>query len=88
MSFQELARRADYPPGRELVVRELCQAFFATGNVESLRLATLAATATARSLAPRVDDDRRARMTALDAGCVADELVRMARVARAGVGRG
>lgn len=64
-------------------MRELCRALFASGEVEALRVAARAALAAARALAPRVDEDPRARTAALDAVCAGDELVRMERVARA-----
>ena len=88
MTFGELAGREGYPPGRELVIRELCRALYATGRAEELCVAAREATRQVRSLASAVDRDRRARLGALDAACVGDELVRMARLAQAGVGRG
>lgn len=88
MRFAELARRADYPPGRELVVRELCRAMFAAGAADELCVGARETLRYLRGLVPSLDDDPRALTLALDAGCVADELVRMARVAAAGVGRG
>jgi hypothetical protein len=88
VSFRELAGREGYPPGRELVVRELCRALHDTGSAEALCVGARQAIGFVRSLTPRVGGDRRARMLALDAACAADELVRMARLARAGLGRG
>jgi hypothetical protein len=87
VSFEELARVAQYPPGRELVVRELCRALY-DGGAEDLCIGARKALAYARSLVPAVEADTRARLLALDAGCVADELLRMARMVRAGVARG
>lgn len=88
MTFRELAGREEYPPGRELLIRELCRAIYASGRTDELRSAVRAAIRHVRALAPRVDGDRRARMAALDAACAGDELARMARIARVGVGRG
>lgn len=58
-----------------------------TGSWEELYAAAREAFRAMRSLAPRVGAER-ARMLALDARCAVDELVRMARVARSGRGRG
>jgi hypothetical protein len=88
VTFRELAGREGYPPGRELVVRELSRALYGVGGVEQLCIGARVAIRYMRSLGPMVDPSNRDRLAALDAACAADELVRMARVAGAGLGRG
>ncbi|MQA73749.1 MAG: hypothetical protein GEU88_05290 [Solirubrobacterales bacterium] len=88
MSFRELAARADYPPARELVVREVCRALYGVNTVLGLRHGALVALSIARSLATQIESRASARRAALDAVCIADELLAMARIARAGIGRG
>jgi hypothetical protein len=81
-------RIGTYPPGCELVGRELYRATFAAGADEELGVAARQAIRHVRSLMASLGDDRRALLDALDARCAADQLVRMVGVARTGVGRG
>lgn len=89
MSRDELAGRDGYPPGRELVIRELCQALFANRSAEELCIAAREASRYVRSCPAAVDSGtERSRLAVLDVGHAAEELERMARVACLGIGRG